>query len=370
MTQRKVIKNVTDMEIDEISVVDRGGNQFADVVIAKRANEEEDVPEELELFDEHGESVSSLEDGQVVYDDAGNAYAFEADDEVDGIELVLEDETDDDDDEIEGVAAELDSDSEERELELAKGLAEFARPFQALGAKAKSYLPNARSTTKAFAGGVKGQAGPGATAAEGTANRFGGALNRNKGKIAIGAAGTAGGAGAVSAFGNRDKSGIQKSFSEEVLEELSKAMTDDARDEVLSKALGQVEELLLSQSEYVEIAKSERELRLTNEYIAKAADYNLPVDPAELGPVLYRMVESMDHEDCAVIAKCLDAASSALFEEVGYIGGGDNADPLERVNALAAESVSKSDDLHGAFLDVMDNNPGAYDDYLASRRGY
>jgi hypothetical protein len=82
------------------------------------------------------------------------------------------------------------------------------------------------------------------------------------------------------------------------------------------------------------------------------------------------MVETMSHEDCAVIAKCLDAASTALFDEVGYIGGGDNVDPLERVNALAAESVSKSDELHGAFLDVMDSNPGAYDEYLATRRGY
>jgi hypothetical protein len=369
MTQRKVIKNVTDMEIDEISVVDRGGNQFADVVIAKRADEEESVPDEIQLFDEHGEPVSSLEDGQVVYDEGGNAYQFEADDEVEGIELVTDVDEDEDEDageEItdEEIAAELD----ESELELAKG---FSDTFLRLGTKAKSLLPQAKNTANAFAGGVKnkGVAGP-MTQTQHKANEAGGFINRNKGKIAIGAAGTAGGAGAVSAFGNKDKSGIQKSFSEEVMEELSKAMTDEDRDEVLSKALGAVEQALEAQAEYAEIAKSERELRLTNEYIAKAADYNLPVDPAELGPVLYRMVETMSHEDCSVIAKCLDSASTALFDEVGFIGGGDNVDPLERVNALAAESVSKSDQLHGAFLDVMDSNPGAYDDYLASRRGY
>lgn len=368
MTQRKVIKNVTDMEIDEISVVDRGGNQFADVVIAKRADEEEDVPEEIELFDEHGEPVSSLEDGQVVYDESGNAYQFEADDEVDGIELVTDDvEAAEGEAEVtdEEIAAELD----ESELELAKG---FSDTFLRLGNKAKSLVPQAKNTASAFTAGVKNKpniAGP-MTQTQNKANKAGGFINRNQGKIAIGAAGTAGGAGAVSAFGNKDKSGIQKSFSEEVMEELSKAMTDEDRDEVLSKALGAVEQALEAQAEYAEIAKSERELRLTNEYIAKAADYNLPVDPAELGPVLYRMVETMSHEDCAVIAKCLDSASSALFDEVGYIGGGDNVDPLERVNALAAESVSKSDELHGAFLDVMDSNPGAYDEYLASRRGY
>lgn len=362
MTQRKVIKNVTDMEIDEISVVDRGGNQFADVVIAKRATEEDDVPEEFELFDEHGEPVSSLEDGQIVYDAEGNAFAFEADEDADGVEVLDESEEIEDDDtqEIEPVEDE----AEERELELAKG---FADPFVRLSTKAKSFFPKVGGPTKAFAGGVKGQAGPGSSAAESTANRAGGFINRNKKALAVGGAAGVGGAATVAAV---NKDGLRKSFSEEVMEELSKAMTDEDRDEVLSKALGTVEALLAEQAEYAEIAKAERELRLTNEYIAKAAEYNLPVDPAELGPVLYRMVESMDHEDCAVIAKCLDAASSALFDEVGYIGGGDNVDPLERVNALAAEQVAKSADAPSAFLDVMDANPGAYDEYLATRRGY
>lgn len=362
MTQRKVVKNVTDMEIDEISVVDRGGNQFADVVIAKRADEEEDVPEEFELFDEHGEPVSSLEDGAVVYDADGNAYQFEADDSVDGIELVLDDaDVEDEADEVEVEAVTED----EPELELAKG---FADPFLKLSAKAKGIIPKAGGAVKSFAGGVKGQAGPGTSALNSSANQAGGFINRNKKPLAVGAGVGAVGAGGVAVTANKD--GLRKSFSEEVMEELSKAMTDEDRDEVLSKALGAVEEQLAEAAKYAEIAKSERELRLTNEYISKAAEYNLPVDPAELGPVLYRMVESMSHEDCAVIAKCLDAASSALFDEVGYIGGGDNADPLERVNALAAESVSKNEELHKAFLDIMDDNPGAYDEYLAARRGF
>lgn len=366
MTQRRVIKNVTDMEIDEISVVDRGGNQFADVVIAKRATEEEDVPEEFELFDEHGEPVSSLEDGQVVYDAEGNAYAFEADDEAEGLEVVV-DETDEDTEvEAEAEDAEVEAELSEEELELVgKG---FANPFKILSQKTQSFMPKAKSHVQAFAGGVqnKGVQGP-MTQTENTANKAGGFINRNKKPLAVGAGVGAATAGGV-AVANKD--GLRKSFSEEVMEELSKAMTDEDRDEVLSKALGAVEELLAEQAQYAEIAKAERELRLTNEYIAKAAEYNLPVDPAELGPVLYRMVETMSHEDCAVVAKCLDAASSALFDEVGYIGGGDNVDPLEQVNALAAESLSKHEDGTNAFLSVMDEHPGAYDEYLASRRGY
>ena len=62
-----------------------------------------------------------------------------------------------------------------------------------------------------------------------------------------------------------------------------------------------------------EIAKAERDLRLTREYISKAEEYNLPVDPKELGPVLYRMAETMEYDDCAVIAKCLETAGEILF---------------------------------------------------------
>lgn len=362
MTQRKVIKNVTDMEIDEISVVDRGGNQFADVLIAKRATEEDDVPEDIELFDEHGEPVSSLEDGQVVYDAEGNAYEFEADDEAEGLEIVM-DASDEDDVEESGedLDAELAELTEEELADVEKG---FANPFKILSTKVQGYMPKAKQL------GASALASKPVQSTVGAAKTAGNAATKTPGRaLATGAvAGTAGGAGAVSAFGNKD--GIRKSFSEEVMEELSKAMTDEDRDAVLSKALGQVEAALEAQAEAFEIAKSERELRLTNEYISKAAEYNLPVDPAELGPVLYRMVETMSHEDCAVIAKCLDAASTALFEEVGYIGGGDNVDPLEQVNALAAESLSKHEDRTNAFLSVMDEHPGAYDEYLAARRGY
>lgn len=318
MTQR-VVKNVTDMDIDEISLVDRGGNQLADMVIAKRAPEEENMPQ---LFNENGEELSedSLEDGQIVYDGDGNAYQFELDENAEGVEMA---------DEVE----------DERGLELAKG---FSDPFVALAEKARAAVPKVANSK--------------------VGQKVGSTLNTPGKRLAAGTGvGALGGAGVMSQ--------VNKSFSDEVLEELSKAMTDEDRDQVLSKALGQVEELLSKQAEAVEIAKAERELRLTNEYISKAAEYNLPVDPRELGPVLYRMVETMDEADCAVIAKCLDSASSALFDEVGYIGGGDNVDPLAHVNALVGESISKSEESHSAFLNVMDDNPAAYDEYLAARRG-
>lgn len=258
------------MEIDEISLVDKGANQHAMVTIAKRAPEEETMPE---FYSEDGELLDldsiELEEGDVVYDEDGNAYEFT---------------------------------TEEQEPE--KELAEVG--------KSAFFNQNRQVSKKATA-----------------------------------------------------------SFSESVMEELSKAFSDEDRDKVIAKALGRVEELEKRYSEAEKIAKSERDLRLTREYISKAAEYNLPVDPQELGPVLYRMAESMSYEDCAVIAKCLESTGEILFQEVGYQGGGDNNDVMSVVEAHANEVLSKSADVSKAatISGLFDNTPEAYDEYLASQRG-
>jgi hypothetical protein len=160
------------------------------------------------------------------------------------------------------------------------------------------------------------------------------------------------------------------SFSKQVMEELSKAFSDEDRDQVFAKALGRVEELEKAQQAAERIAKSERDLRLTREYVAKSAEYNLPVDPNELGPVLYRMAETMSYDDCAVIAKCLESAGNILFEEVGYQGGGDNNDIYSQVEAHAHDTFGKAEDFNevSAINKVFDMNPDAYDEYLAAQR--
>jgi hypothetical protein len=270
MEMPKPIRNLTDMEIDEISLVDKGANQHAMITIAKRATEEEPMPE-FDLFDEQGQAIdeSALSDGDIVFDGEGNAYQFSLDDAV-----------------------------EEREPETV-------------------------------------------------------------GK---------------SAFFEDKKTTVSKGFAASVMEELSKAFSDDERDAVIAKALGRVEELQAQQEKFAEIAKAERDLRLTREYISKAAEYNLPVAPEELGPVLYRMAETMSYEDCSVIAKCLETAGEMLFQEKGYQGGGDNADVYSQVEAMATETIGKSADHNvskaDAIAGVFDTNPAAYDEYLASKRGF
>jgi hypothetical protein len=253
------------MEIDEISLVDKGANQHAMITIAKRAPEEEEMPE-FDIYSENGELLSedNLNDGDIVYDAEGNAYEFTTEEE------------------------------EEREAEPVGKSAFFSE--QATGGFAKS-----------------------------------------------------------------------------VMDELSKAFSDDDRDQVIAKALGRVEELERQQQQFEQIAKSERDLRLTREYIAKAADYNLPVDPAELGPVLYRMAETMSYDDCSVIAKCLETAGTILFEETGYQGGGENADVMSMVESYAMEEIGKSADRNVSKSHLIerafDENPEAYDEYLSARRG-
>ena len=325
----RVVKHLSNIEIDEVSLVDRGANQHATVAIAKRAPEEETMPK---LFNEEGQLLdeNSLEDGQQVYDEDGTAYVFTLDEDEDGDDVeAAEDDNEDEDAETPELAG----------VGKAFGFAGGVRPnaFNPSGTKKKTAQAGA---TPAF------RAGAGTTT----------------GRPRMAGAASAGGAG-----------GVAKSFSEGVMEELSKAYSDEERDAVLSKAFGAVETFRQAAEESAMIAKSERDLRLTNEYISKAAEYNLPVDAEELGPVLYRMAETMDYDDCRVIAKCLEAAGSALFDEVGYIGGGDNVDIMDQVEAQAQELVGKAAggvDSADVIGQIFEQNPEAYDEYLASRRGY
>lgn len=308
------VRKLHNMEIDEISLVDKGANQHAMITIAKRAPEEDTMPE---LYNEDGTLLdeNTLEDGQIVYDGAGNAYQFQEEDETEEVD-----------------AAEL--------AEVGKG-AGFA-------------YGSAKDAAQAFAGGNRMRVSSAADKVFGT-----GKTARNR-KIGAGVAGTAAAGGAVGY-------GVKKSFTDQVMEELSKAYSDDDRDKVIAKALGRVEELEQKYTQAEEIAKSERDLRLTREYISKAADYNVPVNPTELGPVLYRMAETMSFEDCSVIAKCLEGAGAMIYEERGYIGGGDNVDIMSQVEAQAVE-IGKSASPENVTA-VFDSAPEAYNEYLASQRG-
>ena len=256
----KPAARLRDMEIDEVSVVDKGAAADALIAIAKRATQEVDMPS---YTYEDGTPVTEdqLAEGDIVFDEAGNAF-----------EYVLQDED----------VQELDDELiEEPELE-----------------------PVGKS-----------------------------------------------------AFG---------SFTDEIREEISKAFAGTGQDQeavkaLFSKAAAEIDTLRQRATEAETIAKAERDARLTDAYISKAASYNLPIGAEELGPVLFRMAETMSYEDCSVINKCLTAAGATIFEEIGHVGGGDNDDILTQVSKAAAEGgVDPSE--------VFDQNPDAYSAYLADQR--
>lgn len=251
---------LSDIEIDEISLVDRPANQHARVSIAKRAPEEAVVPD---FYNEQGESVDidTLEFGDIVYDADGQGFVM--------------DEDDDDSDVVE----------------------------------------------------------------------------------------------------NRELASVGKSLAEQVREDLSKAFGDVERDEVISKAMGEIAKAEARASEAESIAKSERDLRLTREYISKAAEYGVPgISPADLGPVLMRAAEALPYEDCVVLHKALMSGGEA-FAELGTQGGGSNHDAFGAVEALIDGDSELSKALNTAGADrnsviakAFEDDPSAYDQYIAGRR--
>ena len=266
------VQIVKDMEIDEISLVDRAACPPATIVIAKSADQEEGMDE---FLDQDGNPIdlSQFDEGTVLEDEDGNQF-------------VVSYEDDDDDDE-----------------------AAYADEGELVGV----------------------------------------------GK---------------SAFGHPADDGVIAS----IRYELSKAVSEDDRDLVLSKAFSTLSkraayaESRLAKAE--EVAKSERDLRLRREYVSKAAEYNVPVDPEELGPVLMRATEALSYDDCAVIHKALTAAGEMLYTEAGYDSRGAADDPMAAIDdyldeAVAAQQgqVSKA----GAMTAFFDSNPEAYDTYRADR---
>lgn len=270
------VRQIDDLVIDEISLVDKGANQHAAVTIAKSADGEKE--NKMEIFDQQGNPLdeAALEDGDVVFDSEGNAFLFEIEDE----------------------GAAEGADQEEKEE-------------QPVGKSAGYTFPKREPVKKS------------------------------------------------------------KSFADDIREELSKALTDKDRDDIISKALGAVDTLAEEVSKAREAADHERTIRLEREYTEIAKSYNLPVEDDKLGGVLMRCAEALSREDCEVISKCLEAAGEALFEEYGNVGGGDNSDIFEQVNAHVDAVVSKAQGRGREELttDLFMENPDLYDEYLREQRG-
>ena len=320
---------LVDMELDEISLVRKGANQHSVITIAKSLQGEEEEMED-ELFFEDGTpvNVDDLAEGDIVFDAEGGAYEITADDEGD----------------------DYDEDEDEGEVEKSAGTM-----IHSLGSRPMFGRSFSTSAKNAYQGFKEGAGKAGRKAATKAKNRI---KNNPVGYgvgAGVGAAGIGGGAYAL----NRNKNGVSKSLREE----FSKALTDGDRDEVISKAFSEIEALQAQAYEAQEIAKSEQELRVFNEYVSIAKSYDLPFSDEEVAKTMMEAEMTLSEESVAIIAKSFELASSMIADELGFEGIG--TDRVAEINS-DLEVIGKSGDIND-FVGYLEQNPDAYDAYLAEQ---
>lgn len=309
-------RQLSDLRIDEVSLVYKGANQHAKVTIAKSADEG-DQEDQVEIFDQEGNpiDVETLEDGDIVFN-------------AEGVALQYDENADEEELEVEA--------ADERELEsVGKGWG--ASTGKALGTAAGAVSRAGQRTAK-FA---------------------------KKNRVATGVLGATAIGGGVAAGRLSKSAETPSNFASDIRVKLSKAMTDEARDEVMSEAFGYVEHLETIAKAATATADAEREIRLNAEYLEIAKSYSLPVSDEDLARVMKNCAESLSEEDCQVISKCFATASEAIYDEVGQVGGGANSNVLAEVEAYANQYVSKGFDSLDATNAVFEQNPDLYDQYLA-----
>ena len=307
------VNKLIDLDIDEVSLVDRGANQHSAIAFSKSLDGAVDqlevlMPEDVAVFDETGEEVLELVDGDTVFDDAGHEYVFVADDPEDS----------------------------EEDVEKA-GPAAFFRA-------------GARGMPGSPVGGLQQR----------SAFKAGRVVNwadRNKKALAVG--------GTIGATGGAVAGYASKSLGADILEEFSKAVTEQDREYIIAKAMDEVSKAQEMADEAMAWAESEHDARITEAFIAKAAEYNLPVAPEEFGPILKAVAEVLDDEQLELLDALFNAVGDALYQEIGYVGESSNSSVLDQVDAMAGEYVGKSDMSHEQITTAMfEANPAAYDAYI------
>jgi len=336
------IKKLFDLEIDEVSVVDRPANQHGLIAFAKNdegSNEEGHVPE---VYDENGDSVDVdvLEHGDVVYDTEGNEFVF----------------VEDGDDVEKGFAY--------------RSAEEAARSFAGPGRMALSRASERGATGARSAKQATNRMRTRSEDIAETARRKG-ASARTRAGMTLRNSSVARGAALATATGGAAYAGgrMSKSLGDSVLEELSKAVTEFDREEIIAKAMDEVEIAKAQAAEAFEYAAAMEDARLEDAFISKAAEYNLPVAPEVFGPILKSIAETLSDEELDLLDELFSAIGDSLYNEIGYVGDTSNSSVLDAVGGLASEFVGKSDvSYEQAYTAMFEANPSAYDAYLAEGR--
>ena len=155
------------------------------------------------------------------------------------------------------------------------------------------------------------------------------------------------------------------------LAELAKSLHDEDQREQITKAERLVKQANELAEEAERIAKAERDHRLNQEFVSKArALTNLPVSATEFGPVLKKLHDVLSEEEVALVEKALSAANETTaqyFEEIGKRG--DNVLINGRLDDVAKSLVEKNSDMtmEQARAKALEADPSLYDEYLNDR---
>ena len=376
----RTVKRLSGLEIDEVSLVNRPANQHGIVAIAKA------MEDSMPIYDNQGDEVGmdELEHGDVVYDDAGTELVF------------VEDGADENEYEDElvgkarmpGVIATTSRGSRTR-ARVSGRVRGTGRRASAQGREAGERIAMHGRTANTRAGmtarSIPGQASEMGARAQARGYQFGEAARGHANNAAT-AAGMqyraipengrraikygAGGAALVGAGGLGYAS---KSLGDEVMESLSKALTDDDRSEVIANAMDYMESVAKSHDQLQDMVDSLLEDRETDGYVQLAKSYELPADPEEIAGLLFRASQYLPEGDMATLDRMFSSVSDIAksgYEEIGYAGGYES-DALAQVYAAAGEVVSKSGaqmTQEQAVTALFDANPAAYDMYEAEQR--
>ena len=119
------------------------------------------------------------------------------------------------------------------------------------------------------------------------------------------------------------------------------------------------------------IAKAERDFRREREFIAQAAEFDrLPVDAAEFGPVLKAAAEVLTEEQFEAITSVLAAANESvaqgnLFTEVGKATSFANDSSMSQIEKAAARLREGSEMTRAeSIAKAVEADPSLYTEYL------
>lgn len=327
MRPGRQVRRLFDLEIDEVSLVDKPANQFGKVAFSKRV--EDEMPR---LFDLEGHEVTEdeLEHGETVVDDNGNEFVFLEEGTAEYAEL----------------AADVDSAYDDVDVE-EEDVDEDERVLAGVGKRG----PVRKSRMKFTPEGGTGFR-------QRTRDRATAHASRNRGRYGAAGAGLA--AGAV---GGR----ASKSFGATVYDELSKALNQSDRDEVITKALDVIDDLSDRYQQLEGYVAKMADDKAMADFSALAQEYGpLPVHPARLGAIMKRAADTLPAADVEILDRLFSSVGEQLYDEFGKGGTGDSLSVFDQVDALADEVVAKADmTREQAITAIFAENPDAYEEYLA-----